>query len=307
MKKQTKKTKPKKDSKLMKQEEKREMIAKLSDDLIQEVHENDPSKSKYCAKFMIEQLQKGHKKEDLFPTVKMYWAIKERFPEEQRELYFWKDLKDLENACKDLGQSNRSQRKVVKESGATEIFRNDLAVVVRLDTKEGAVFWGKNTRWCISMENADYFNQYVNENKQRLYVIAYTDGTKEAALITHVAESVYGPYRKFTIYNAKDEVLYEGKDQPSNEKKELYFYCEEDYTSMFGTLPMPEPSDEDKEDPSYEEDLIKEQEDLKANEGRSFAEEAKTEDGRRRLRLRRQIKLKEKMALEESSKAEENA
>jgi hypothetical protein len=191
----------------------------LPKDLQDEILKNDPSASRYCVKFMVEQLAKGHRKEDLFPTVNLYWKIKERFPVEQRELYYWDDLKKLEDACKDLGPSNRSKRKIVKNEGATELYRDSSATLVRLESKEGAVFWGKNTRWCISMENADYYNQYVSENKQRLYVVAYENGEKEAFLVTHVPESPYGPYHRFTIYNAQDQVIYDDDEPPANKLK----------------------------------------------------------------------------------------
>lgn len=206
-----------------------EAFEKLSKDLQDEIVKNDPSLSRYCVKFMAEQLAKGHKKEDLFPTVNLYWKIKERFPVEQRELYYWDDLKKLEDACKDIGPSNRSKRKLIKSEGASEIYRDDKATLVRLESKAGAVFWGKNTRWCISMENADYYNQYVNENKQRLYVAAYENGEKEAFLVTHVSESPYkypetpnGEYHRFTIYNAQDNVIYDDDEPPADK---LHLIC----------------------------------------------------------------------------------
>lgn len=195
---------------------------KLPKDLQNEIVNNDPSQSHYCVKFMVEQLNKGYRKEDLFPTVNLFWKIKERFPVEQRELYYWDDLKKLEDACKDLGPSNRSKRKLVKNEGATELYRDDKATLVRLESKAGAVFWGKNTRWCISMENANYYEQYVSENNQRLYVVAYEDGAKEAILVTKVAESPYGPYHRFTIYNAQDQVIYDDDEPPAHK---LHLIC----------------------------------------------------------------------------------
>jgi len=213
----------------------------VPEDVLLEFRQADPSKSRYCVKWMKEQFEQGVRKEDIIPTVKMFWGMKERMSVEQRELYFWKSASDLENKLKDMGESNRSKRHIIKNEGALEILREPNLLLVRLETKEGAQFWGKDTRWCVSMKTGDYFRSYMSDNCQRLYV-AVIDKEKYAFLIGRFVHKNHGPYAKITTYNAKDESIYDSsvcKTPPPDVFLRLYKVIVEDYKGWLKDNPPP--------------------------------------------------------------------
>lgn len=188
-------------------------------DLFAEVWARDPSKSKYCVEWMMDQItKKNHRSDDVIPTVELYWKVKDRLPEDKRELYSFEKSSDLENLLKEMEPSKRSERRVAKENGAVVLYKGDDFTTVQLTDKSSAVFYGKNTKWCISMESGDYFNSYTKDDKARLYVIInHENNNKHAVLIEYaISEAFQAPYAKATVYNAKDEVIWENSRPPKD-------------------------------------------------------------------------------------------
>lgn len=128
----------------------------------------DHSKSKKYSLWIAKQLSKGHREEDIGPTVKLFDESRRRLSLEDRDIYQHDDLKTIEDKLKDLGSSKRKLKGLKKAksedmgihlSDAGEEYR-----IIRIDDKSASVEYGKNTRWCVTMANAQYFEDYSGRN-----------------------------------------------------------------------------------------------------------------------------------------------
>lgn len=118
------------------------------------------SKSKY-SKWIKREEEKGYKREDIIPTLAFFESNSSKFQE--RDIFKW-DAKDLEDFIKDNNiQSNRKLREKDKEN-ATKIFENDEWLIVHPNDVASCSFYGKGTKWCITMTTGNYFNSYRDQN-----------------------------------------------------------------------------------------------------------------------------------------------
>lgn len=139
---------------------------------VKELAANDPSPTKKYVEWMIKQLSQGVKKEDLVPTIQYFNRNQNKF--QKKDINQYKSLKDLEDAAKDAEskKSNTQQRKIAKAEGTEKIYEDEKILVLRIDTKEACVFYGSNTRWCITMKDSSYYEQYKSSNVIFYFVLS---------------------------------------------------------------------------------------------------------------------------------------
>jgi len=158
----------------------------------------DPSGSKHKYLLWIaKQLSSGHNAPDINQTIKFFHENPDKF--EVKDIYKYKDLKDVEDLVKEFGMSNR-QSKLQDKQGSEKIYEDDNLTVVRIDDKPAMVLYGANTRWCTTMKDQTYYEDYVAQGNDFYIVIRKV----EKAL----GSSKYAVVRKglldFQVYDAKD-------------------------------------------------------------------------------------------------------
>ena len=126
----------------------------------------DPSGSQFkYLSWMAKQLDKNPstKLEDLVPTVQYFHKNLSRFPSKDIEAY--KTLTDLEDAAKAASEkkSSKEKRQETKE-GSETIFEDERVALVFVGSKESCQLYGSGTKWCITMRDASYFEQYTGAN-----------------------------------------------------------------------------------------------------------------------------------------------
>ena len=108
-------------------------------------------------------------------------------------------MKDLENIVKEFGISNR-QAKAQDKEGSEKIFEDDNLMVIRIDDKPAMVLYGANTRWCTTMKDQTYYEDYVSQGNDFYIVIRKAHKS--------LASSKYAIVRKglldFSLYDAQD-------------------------------------------------------------------------------------------------------
>lgn len=128
----------------------------------------DPSgKNKYLL-WIAKQLSKGHTSPDITSTIQFFHNNTNRFS--VKDIFKYEDLKDLENIVKEIGLSNR-QCKEKDKDGAVTLYEDDKLIVIRVDTKEAMVLYGSNTKWCVTMEEQQYYEDYVSQGNKFYIVI----------------------------------------------------------------------------------------------------------------------------------------
>lgn len=138
-------------------------ITKKLEKAYKELEAADPSNTKKYVKWMKKQAEAGAIPADIIPTVKYFHQHNQRFQE--KDIFKYKTLKELEDLVKDieLSPSNRKKRKDAK-ANAVQIYKDNRWLVNRIDDKEASAFYGRDTRWCITMQDAAYFEDYQKQN-----------------------------------------------------------------------------------------------------------------------------------------------
>jgi transcription antitermination factor NusA-like protein len=141
---------------------------------INEIFNMDSSKGHKYSLWIAEQLNRGHNKNDIGPTVSSFITNKMRLKE--RDIFKYEDLKMLEDSLKDLGLSKREQKKQnFKDADEELLGEEDGFKVYRINNKKAAAKLGKGSRWCVTQDNASYFEQYSGENNVFYFLISDTD------------------------------------------------------------------------------------------------------------------------------------
>ena len=125
----------------------------------------DPSGSqlKYLS-WMAKQLAWGDTKlEDLIPAVQYFHSNLPKFSSKDIEGY--KTLNDLEDAAKAASEkkSSKEKRQETKE-GSETIYEDERVALIYVGSKESCQLYGKGTKWCITMRDASFFEQYTGAN-----------------------------------------------------------------------------------------------------------------------------------------------
>jgi len=201
----------------------REAYPKADIGLIQSL---DPSNNYKFVMWIANQIDRGHTPEDIRPTLMLFQISQDRLNKDQRDIQTYEDLKDLEDRLKDLGVSKRSKSSISKENAVhlgTCNIAKDLYKIIRVDDKEAAGFYGRDTRWCITMQNAEYFEQYQEKNNFFYFLIRENEneneGEKDKSKLALVIE-------KELSY--KDVEVLDSKGNPVNDCREISAACEED-------------------------------------------------------------------------------
>ena len=105
-------------------------------------------------KWIKREINKGHNSSDVTATRDFFVQHQNKFPD--RDIFRW-DAKDLEDYIKDNQNKFVSQRKA-RRGKYEKLFEDEQYLIVRPDNKQAARFWGTNTKWCITQEDANYHN-----------------------------------------------------------------------------------------------------------------------------------------------------
>jgi hypothetical protein len=160
----------------------------------------DPSgkKHKYLL-WIANQLASGHNSPDISQTLKFFDENHDKFT--IKDIHKYKDLKDLEDHVKGFGLSNR-QAKSQDKDGSDKIYEDDHLMVIRIDDKPAMVLYGANTRWCTTMKDQTYYEDYVDQGNDFYIVIRKNPNS--------LASSKYAIVRNglldFSVYDATDNL-----------------------------------------------------------------------------------------------------
>jgi len=139
------------------------------EDEIKELSENDPSKKGKYLEWCVKQLKMKAKMDDLVPTITAFHTEQQRLA--KKDINQYKTLKELENAIKDLPESKTKEKTRVKSEGSKKLWENETHALFRIETRNACIQYGKGTKWCITMKNHDYWEQYKGGNTVFYFLI----------------------------------------------------------------------------------------------------------------------------------------
>jgi len=157
-------------SSLLQEYIKRILSEKKSDDLkvkfpnlSSEIDELENTVHPKYLEWCVKQLTQNFSINDLIPTIKFYDKNSSKF--QSKDINTYKTLKDLEDELKEIGSKSKTElRKETKSEGAEKLFEDDQCVLLYIKNKDASVTYGAGTKWCITMRDANYFEEYSNNN-----------------------------------------------------------------------------------------------------------------------------------------------
>jgi len=128
--------------------------------------------------WVAEQLTRNYNLSDIKSTLNFFKINKDRL--KFQDIYQYQDLKVLENEIKSLTPSKRTQIRVEKDKGSYALYNDDDYSLYRVTTRQAMMYYGKNTKWCVAMEDSDYWEDYSFEGLSFYVLICKKDNTKFA-------------------------------------------------------------------------------------------------------------------------------
>jgi len=202
-------------SSLLQEYIKRILSEKKSDDLkikfpnlSSEIDELEKSVHPKYLVWCVKQLTQDFSINDLIPTIKFYDKNSSKF--QSKDINTYKTLKDLENELKEIGSKSKTElRKEVKSEGSEKLFEDDQFLLLYIKNKDASVTYGAGTKWCITMRDAKYFEQYSNDNVVFYFLINKNLDQKNS--LSKLAFAIYRDKKnkviETDIFNAKDKQI----------------------------------------------------------------------------------------------------
>lgn len=175
-------------------------------------HEIDKLNQSLPAKYLdwaVKQLDAGSSVNDIVPTLQFFHKNINRFL--KKDVNAYKTLKELEDEIKSLKPevpSSSEKRKETKLSGVEKIFSDKRWDLLWIKSKEASMCYGTGTKWCITMRDAKYWEQYTDDNVVFYFLI---DKTLDAVSRYH--KIAFAVIRELTDNSViKDVESYDAQD-----------------------------------------------------------------------------------------------
>jgi hypothetical protein len=160
------------------------------------------------------QLVAGAKVEDLVPTLRVFDARGSQL--EKRDITAYHSLKELEDAVKSLPPSKRSQKQTSKLNGAEKIYEDERYTLLFIKDKKASMCYGAGTKWCITMGDASYYEEYTLKG-----VIFYFVINKVLRPEDPMAKVAFAIYRDENLKVTEYEI-FDALDNPIKQVKAPY-------------------------------------------------------------------------------------
>jgi len=127
----------------------------------QAIQLSKPSHNNKYLMWIAQQLSQNHHPSDIAATIDAFTSRPKAF--KHTDLYCYNDLKELENEVKKLNTSKRQSNIAIKKQSVKTIHDNEYTSVIRVDSKEAMIIYGKGTSWCITMPIHNYWEVYSKD------------------------------------------------------------------------------------------------------------------------------------------------
>jgi len=135
-------------------------LGKIEFEAFKDLSQSDPSPTKKYLDWMCKQKIKGSSNSDIIATIQYFHKNMSRF--EKKDINAYQDLKSLEDKVKEISLKQPSS--IERKGNVKKLFEDDKFVVLRPDNKQAVISYGANTKWCITMFDSTYYEQYVQSN-----------------------------------------------------------------------------------------------------------------------------------------------
>jgi hypothetical protein len=161
----------------------------------------DPSPTKKYLDWAVKQLIAGKDILDVSTIIKDFHNLVKRLDNKDINQYTFDKLNEALEKLRNT-PSKTQQKQQVKTEGAERIYESDRFVVVYPKTKAAVCAYGKGTQWCITQQDARYFEDYTEQGIVFYFIIdKYADNTEP---MKKIAIGYANSHQIAETYNAND-------------------------------------------------------------------------------------------------------
>ncbi len=135
---------------------------------VETLSNNDPSPTKKYLEWMCKRYAEAIKSRrianllnDMFPTIAFFHKNIHHF--KNKDINSYKTVKELEDQVKEIGQKLALKDLSNVSGNAVKLFEDENFLFLRPDDKNAVMKYGAGTKWCITMKNATYYEDYTEE------------------------------------------------------------------------------------------------------------------------------------------------
>lgn len=139
---------------------------------VDEVWEWDKTPTKKYVNWVLKQLAAGKPLKAVEDLVDEFHKLSSKL--KSSDINSFKTVEELEKeiSANRFKTSKRQEKKLTKTSGAALIQDGTNFSMYRIDTKAAAMQYGKGTQWCITMGDANHYEQYKEENVLFYFILS---------------------------------------------------------------------------------------------------------------------------------------
>jgi hypothetical protein len=141
----------------------------------------------------------GGRINDAAETIKTFDKYRDNL--EKKDINQYENFTELESALRPFVEKSE-QKKL--EGQVKKIYEDDRYLVIIPETKDASCKYGANTKWCVTMRDKNYYEQYT-KGKQKLYFIIDKQNSRND-FFSKVAVH-YDDYKNRSLWDSKDERL----------------------------------------------------------------------------------------------------
>lgn len=152
-------------------------------DEIKELSERDPSSTKKYLDYAVKVLISGKAlAQEIGDVIVLFHKFQNKFDSDKRDIGKWKNFTELRDRLFELEQSGEksktTQKREMKAGGADKLYEDDQVVMYFIKTKDASMTYGSGTKWCVTMRDKNYFQDYNGRNIILIFLLR-KDLTKE--------------------------------------------------------------------------------------------------------------------------------
>lgn len=144
---------------------------------IKELSERDPTSTKKYLDYGVKVLVSGKALvPEIGDVIVLFHKYQNKLDVSERDINSWKNFTELRDRLFEIqqltgGKSKTTNKKELKASGSKKLYEDDQAILVHVLSKEASCSYGSGTKWCVTMKDRTYFEDYTSRNIILIYLL----------------------------------------------------------------------------------------------------------------------------------------
>ncbi len=141
---------------------------------IDELSLRDTTSSKKTLDCAIKWLMSGQAEvNEIGDVIELFNKLNSRLEKEERDIDQWKSFNELRNRLFELNKvkSKTAQKIDAKNIGSDKVYEDEQVILIHIKNKNASCAYGAGTKWCITMQDAIYYEDYDAKNVIFLFLL----------------------------------------------------------------------------------------------------------------------------------------